>query len=245
MLWRGSTRVRPEEAHVRNRGVLLLALAIAAVLAAGSAVALIQAGDDPKVGALPTASPTASQTPTQSPTPSPSATESATPEPTASQAPSATPRATRSATARPTSGGSTTYSYPKPSTTYPGLQLTITATSQDDDPTEYTLVAQASDGDGRIYFNGLSWGDGTTQPAAANPQRCKNYPPLTSPPGAYQPENDSKQYTFTHRYAPGSYVITVQVASVNGDCRPNGPKREDRLLRVRINVPSPAPTPTP
>lgn len=252
MLWPGSTRVRPEEAHVRNRFVLPLALVIAAVLAAGSAYALINAGDDSglKIGALPTASPTSSSTPTAtaSPTESPTASPTETPTAGPTAGPTAAPRATASPTRTRTSApssGSRTYSYPKPSQTYAGLELTITASSQDSDPTYYTLTAKSSDGDGTIFFNGLSWGDGTTQSAAANPQRCKSYPTLHSAPGSYQPQRDAKTFTFHHRYAPGSsYVITVKVASVNVDCRPNGPKREDQLLRVRVHVPPPA-TPTP
>jgi hypothetical protein len=225
---------------VRNRGVLLLALLIAAVLAAGSAFALINAGDDsgPKVDALPTASPTPTATETPSATPTATPTESATPEPTATATTSPTAKPTASATSKPTSSG--TYSYPKPSHSYQGLELTLSSPDNNQPAGEdFVLTVKSSDGDGKIFFNGLSWGDGQSEPAAANPQHCKSYPqPPTSPQGAYQPQPDSKTFTFHHKYLVGGrdYVIAVKVASVNGDCRPNGPKREDTKLYLRIHV---------
>ena len=248
MLWRGSTGVRPEEAQVRNRGVLLLALVIAAVLAAGAAFALVNAGDDsgPRL-TLPTLSPT--PTDTASATPSATPTATATPSATATASPTATSKPT--ATAKPSAtstSGSHTYAYPKPTHTYAGLELTIHSPSNNEPPgSDFVLTAKATDGDGTIFFNGMSWGDGSTEPAQANPQHCKSYPqPPTSPQGSYQPQSDSKTFTFHHRYLVGGrdYVITVKVASVNVDCRPNGPKRQDTLLRVRIHVTTPEPSPT-
>jgi hypothetical protein len=246
MLGPGCTRVLPEEAHVRNRGVLLLALLIAAVLAAGSVYAFVNAGDGsgPTIDALPSPSATASESPTPSPTPSvtPSETSTPTPTPTATQgsSPRATPKATSSATrtSSPRSSSSTTYAYPKPSRDYDRLQLTITANPEHGTVGEtFRVVGTATDGDGRIYFTGMSWGDGSSEPAGSNPQHCKSWPPLTSRPGPYQPRPDKKRYAFDHQYlTPGDYTITFHVRSVNEDCRPNGPKREDRVLSVVVHV---------
>jgi hypothetical protein len=224
---------------VRNRGVLLLALAIAAVLAAGSIFALLNAGDDsgPKVDALPTTSPAATETPSPTASPTPTETATSSPEPTATA--TAAPTTTRTSTSKPTTSG-TTYAYPRPTRRYEGLQMSVDATNEGDgdaDPLDYTVTVHATDGDGTIYFNGLSWGDGTSQPAQANPQRCKSYPPLTSPAGPYDPQNDSKTYVFHHHYPAlnKAYTITVKVASVNVDCRPHGPAREDQHLSVTVH----------
>jgi hypothetical protein len=239
---------------VRNRGVLLLALLIAAVLAAGSGYALYNAGDDssPAVGALPTTSATPSATPSETPSETPSATPTETASPT--PAVTASPTSTRSSSPRATSG-SHTYAYPKPSRTYDGLQVTLTSNPQHGTVGQnFRVTIEATDGDGKLFFNGLSWGDGATVPSQGNPQRCKSYPPLTSPPGAYQPQPDARTgstaYRFDHKYlAPPAqadhYDITVHIASVNADCRPNGPKREDRTLTVRVYVTAPKPTPSP
>ena len=240
MLGRGSTRLPLEEAHVRNRGVLLLALVIAAVLAAGAGYAFSNAGDDssPSIGALPTTSPTPTESATATPTATPS--ETATPAPTETASPAATPTATRTTTSHPTTA-SQTYAYPRPpSQGYEGLQMSMTASNEGDndaDPLDYTVTVTASDKDGTIYFNGLSWGDGTSQPAQADPQHCKSWPPLTSPPGPYQPHPDSKKWVFHHRYPAldKGYVITAKVASVNADCHPHGPRREDKSLSVTVH----------
>lgn len=236
----------------RSRVFLILALAIAALLAAGTAAALIQSGDAEPV-VLPTAAPISTATPT--PTPSPTATPSST------ATPSATPSPTSTATGGSTTGGSSgsgggtttggssthTYAYPKPPKGgYDGLRLKVTV-----DPgsgplgTVFKVTATGTDGDGTIYFNGLSWGDGTGEPAQKSPQRCKSYPPPTSPPGAYQPDPDKKDYSFSHRYlAPGKYTITVKIASVNETCKPNGPATQYQTVQVPITVTEPEPTPT-
>jgi hypothetical protein len=233
----------------RSRVFLLLALAIAAVLAAGSAVALIRAGDGEPV-VLPTSIPSSSATPSATPTGTPTPTADPSAGPTATSGSTATPTST-AGTSGGTSGGSTggsgTYAYPKPPKGgYEGLRLKVTV-----DPgsgpvgTEFKLTAVGNDGDGTIYFNGLTWGDGTSEPAQSNPQRCKSYPPLKSPPGAYEPDPDSKTYRFSHRYlAPGRYTITVRVASVNETCKPNGPATQYQTVQVPITVTEPEPTPT-
>ena len=47
-------------------------------------------------------------------------------------------------------------------------------------------------------------------PRSSRRRRCKAYPPLTSPPGAYQPQPDKKNYgPYDHTFtAPGTYTIT-------------------------------------
>lgn len=117
------------------------------------------------------------------------------------------------------------------------MELTLTADHNEEVGDIYTVVGKATDGDGTIYFTGMTWGDGASEPRQSSPRKCKSYPPLTSPPGPYQPDPDSKTYTFNHRYlAPGDYKITFRVASLNADCRPNGPKDETRVLSVTVTV---------
>ena len=65
----------------------------------------------------------------------------------------------------------------------------------------FSVTAVATDGDGEIYMNGLDFGDGTTVPAQTSPKKCKAYPPLHSPPGAYQAEPDKKDFgPYSHKY---------------------------------------------
>jgi hypothetical protein len=233
----------------KSRVFLLLALAIAALLATASAVAFTQSGDDEPDVALPTAAPTTSETPsatpsptsTLTPEPSPAATATATATTTATADPSAAP------TRRPTTGPSTrTFAYPKPSQSYERLKVRVTANpGSGDQGTVFEIVSAAEDGDGTIYFSGLTWGDGASERSQPSPRKCKSYPPLTSPPGAYQPDPDKKTYTFSHRYTePGTYKVVVTITSVNADCRPNGPANDVVKVEIPITVTKAQPTPT-
>lgn len=229
-----------------SRTTLLVSLIISAMLAGLAGVALINAGDDtgptkglPPAGPLPTLSPTRPATP--SPTPTPTATATATPTATASPTATATatakPTATKTATAKPTT--QQTYAYPKPTRSYAPLQVTMRSSRGAGEVGDtFSITAVATDGDGEIYMNGLDFGDGTTVPAQSSPKKCKAYPPLHSPPGAYQAEPDKKDFgPYTHKYlAPGTYTITMRVASVNADCKPNGPKDESRILQLKVTV---------
>lgn len=231
----------------------VLAFLVAGGLVAGATVAFVNSGDEdttkaasPIAGA--TASPTASATPdptpepTVAPTPTPSASAAPSPSTTASASPSASVSASASA------GTGKTFAYPKPSRTYDGLRATATINPGGGNTgTTFDLTVKGTDGDGEIYFAGLTWGDGSSVPAEASPQQCKTYPPLTSPPGAYQPSPDSASYTKSHRFArPGTYTVTVQIASVNKDCKPGGPASErSDLPSFRVTVvaaPSPSPS---
>lgn len=237
-------------AFFARRSVLLVTLLVAALLAGLSGYALTNAGDEgsPQL-TLPTAgpSPTLSSTPKATPSTTPSPTATASPAPTetstSTHRPTATPHSTRTS-----SGGSGTYAYPKPSRRYDGLRLTGQFTGKNvtvGDP--YKVSAVATDGDGTIYFTGLDWGDGSKVPGQASPQHCKSYPPLHSPPGPYQPQPDKKNFgPFNHTYVtPGTYTIIVKVASVNADCRPNGPKPEATSVALKVTVTAPAPSPSP
>lgn len=231
-----------------------LAVLAASGLVAVATVAYVNAGDETPTKAVdvpvtPGVAPTLSPLPSD--TPSPSETPSATAAPSASA--SATPTATASASPSPSSSSSgTTYAYPRPTRSYEGLRLSATMNPGDGyTTTTFSMSVTASDGDGTIYLQSIEWGDGTktTEP---NPQACKSYPPLTSPPGAYDPQDDSYQKSFKHKYAAkGNYVVTVTVASVNKDCRPHGPATETRTARfdgsnsVTVSEPEASPSPSP
>lgn len=229
-----------------------LAVLVSAGLVAGATVAYVNAGDEDPSRAVDVpvaagASPTAEPVPTEAPTEAPSATPSA----TTTASPTAAPTASAAASPSPSrTGSSTTYPYPKPTRTYDGLRLSATMNPGDGyTTTRFTMSVTASDGDGTIYLKSISWGDGTTT-TEPNPQSCKSYPPLTSPPGAYQPQADDYKRSFPHTYkAEGDYKVVVTVASVNKDCRPNGPRTEERTAvfdganSVTIS-PSPSPTPS-
>lgn len=247
---------------VNPRLIGVAAFVVAAGLVGGATVAFVNAGDEddtkarsPLAGATPSpsASPTPEATvePTPEPTPSPTATASATPAATASASPSATTSASPRASAS-SSPATTTYAYPKPTRSYDGLRAKATLDpGSGNTGTTFELTASGTDGDGEIYLATLNWGDGTSS-AEASPQRCKTYPPLTSPPGAYQPSPDSATFVRRHTYAkPGTYTLTVQLESVNKDCKPNGPAKErSSLPSITVKVvagasPSPTASPSP
>jgi hypothetical protein len=242
-------------AFMTSKSFLLIALIVAALLAGLSGYALSNAGDDsgptlslPTAGPTPTLGRTASATPSVTPTASASATATApataTPTATASPTPSATksatpkPTPTKSATPKP-SPTTKTYAYPKPTKTYAGLRLTGTFTGKTATVGDvYRVSAVATDGDGTIYMNGLSWGDGASVGSQPSPKKCKSYPPLHSPPGAYQPDPDKKDFgPYEHTFTKaGTYTIRFYVASVNADCRPNGPSNESTFVEMKVTV---------
>ena len=230
-----------------------LAVLVSAGLVAGATVAYVNAGDESpskavEVPVTPGVAPTSAPLPSEAPSETPSASPTAV-------APTATPSATPSATASPSpsksSGGTTAYAYPRPTRTYDGLRLSATMNPGDGyTTTRFSMSVTASDGDGTIYLQSIDWGDGT-KTAEADPTACKTYPSPTSQPGPYEPQADSYQKAFPHTYAKaGDYVVVVTVASVNKDCRPHGPSREDRVARfdgansVTVTAP-PAATPSP
>jgi pyruvate/2-oxoglutarate dehydrogenase complex dihydrolipoamide acyltransferase (E2) component len=228
-----------------SKPFLLVGLLVAAVLAAGAGVTLRDAGDDtgPRL-ALPTGGPTPTASATASPTATP--TPSATPTATASATPSATATATRSATPAPTRSASPapkTYAYPKPTKSYAPLTVTLRSSRGSGEVGDvFTITSVATDGDGEIYMAGLDFGDGTRVPTQSTPTKCKAYPPLHSPPGAYQPSPDKKDFgPYEHRYlSPGDYTITIRVSSVNATCKPNGPANETRVLQLKVTVTAPS-----
>lgn len=245
----------PAFVRANPRAFAVLAVLLAGGLLAGSAVAYVEAGDgDGTTKAVAPVVPTA--TPTTEPTPEPTETATVVPTPVATTpAPTASPTPSPSATTSPTpvatSTGTRTYAYPKPTRVYDGLTLSATLNHADGDTaTVFSFDLSATDGDGTIYFDGIDWGDGTRTPAAASPQRCKSYPPLTSPPGPYRAEPDSYRSNgqYTHRYTrTGDYQVTVRVSSVNADCRPNGPAKETRTATfsgVTISSTDPSPSPS-
>lgn len=230
--------------------VLGAAFVLAAGLAAGAGVVFANAGDDTTSQAT---SPLVTPAPTGTayvPTPEPTVEVTATAAPTPTTTVTATATATASATPSATvSPGTKTYAYPRPPKKYEGLALRATL-----DPgngttdTTFHLTIKGSDGDGTVRFTGLTYGDSTREPAQADPTHCKSYPPLTSPPGAYQPEPSARTYSFTHRYArPGRYTLTMHLTSVNADCKPHGPAPEtrDAAFTVTVIVPAPVPSATP
>lgn len=229
-----------------------LAVLGASALVAGATVAYVNAGDESPTKSVdvPVAAgvvPTSQPVPTFAPTTEPSASASPTSVPSAS--PTAAPSATATASPTPSRSSSTTYAYPRPTRTYDGLRLSATMNPGDGyTTTRFSMTVTASDGDGAVYLKSIDWGDGTTT-TEPNPQSCKTYPPLTSPPGAYEPQSSSYKKSFPHTYrAEGDYTVVVTVASVNKDCRPNGPAREERVARfdgVNSVTISPSPTPSP
>lgn len=220
---------------VRTRVFLLLALAIAAVLAAGSAFALINADDEPAL-TLPTAAPTTSLSPLATPSPTASPTPSATPTATPTSSP--TPTATRTATPTSSPTAVKTYAYPSPSHRYDSLRMSGTLSQGlATVGTNIELTVNATDGDGTIYLTQLSWGDGTSDPAQPSPRHCKSWPTLHSPPGAYRPEPDTFKAVAHHRWVtPGDYTVTVTVTSVNADCKPHGPATERATVQIPIRI---------
>ncbi len=233
-----------------------VAFVVAAGLATGAGVVFANAGSDTTTVAT---SPTVTAAPTQTtdvPTTAPSvdvtATPDATPTATVSATPTPTPTTTASASATPSasaSPGTKTFAYPRPSKQYEGLILRGTL-----DPgngttdTTFNLTIKGSDGDGKVRFAGLTYGDGTSEPAQADPTRCKSYPPLTSPAPAYEPAPSAQTYSFRHRYTrPGRYTLTMHLTSNNADCKPNGPAKEARqaVFTVLVTVAPPAPSATP
>lgn len=237
------------------KAVLGVAFIVAAGLAGGAGVIYVNAGDDTtSVATSPVVTPAPSQTvqvPTTAPTPDVTASASASATPTAT----ATATASASATPSPTlSPGTKTYPYPRPTQGYEGLILRGTLNpGGGTTATVFHLTLRGTDGDGTIGFNGLTYGDGAGEAAAPHRVGCRNYPPLTSPPGAYQPEPDSQTYTFRHRYtAAGTYTLTMHLTSSNADCKPHGPKSEARDAQFTVVVavappvtPTPSPTPKP
>lgn len=228
--------------------VLGAALVVAAGLAVGAGIVFANAGGDAKSAAT---SPTMTPTPTPTPTadvPTTAPTIDVTSTPKATPAASATPTASASPTASATaSARTTTYPYPKPSRQYDGLTLrgTLDPGSGTTDTT-FHVTLKGSDGDGKVRFAGLTYGDGTAEAAQADPTRCRSYPPLTAPPGPYRPEPSAQTYTFSHRYTrPGRYTLTMHLTSNNADCKPNGPAKEARDAAFTVTVIVPAPVPSP
>ena len=208
----------PMPAFMRTRAFLVVALLVSTGLVGGAGYALVTArddqGSDTNAGA--STSPTTSPTPEASPGVTVSPTPDVTVSPTAGASASASASATASATA---TSSSKTYDYPR-SPGYSGLVLTVT-NNPGSGPvgTNFELTVKGHDGDGTIYFGGLTWGDGTSVSPDASPQHCKSYPPLTSPPGAYQPQPDDLKNVYHHRFlTPGHYVITVSIS-----CTPETP----------------------
>jgi hypothetical protein len=202
-----------------------LAVVVAGGLAGAAGYALEQATGDSSPAALPaptastTALPTASPTPTQTPSETPSST-----------APSATPTATAVPTATPTTR---LYAYPRPSKTYARLALSASVNPRTGTVGQlFALSAATSDGDGTIYVTSVDWGDGTVGAGEANPGACPAYPSPTAQPGGYRPQPDRRNLRSTHRYRQaGRYTVTVQVRSLNADCRPYGPVQEQATAR--------------
>jgi hypothetical protein len=234
------------------RVAAVVGLVVSAGLAGGAAYALVQVTDDDTRSTAAATQPTpAALTPTPTPTASP--TPSPTPAPVVTVTPTASPGAVPTATPTPRPTGPVrTYAYPKPTTSYQGLSLSATIDPGNGDTTDvFSVTVKATDGDGRTYFAGLDWGDGTTVAADPSPRRCASYPPLTSPPGPYRPQPDARTFgPYRHRFTRGgTYTVTVRVSSVNADCRPNGPQAETSAAvfeKVQVFVPSSAqPSPTP
>ncbi|MCW2707280.1 MAG: hypothetical protein JWM22_1122 [Frankiales bacterium] len=205
-----------------------LAVVVAGGLAGAAGYALEQATGESSPAALPapTASPTASPTPTQTPTETPTPTPVLSPTPTATAVPTATPRTTATPTTR-------FYAYPRPSKTYARLALSASVNPRTGTVGQlFALSAATSDGDGTIYVTSVDWGDGTVGAGEANPGACPAYPSPTAQPGGYRPQPDRRNLRFTHRYRQaGSYTVTVEVRSLNADCRPYGPAQEQATAR--------------
>jgi hypothetical protein len=205
-----------------------LAVVVAGGLAGAAGYALEQATGESSPAALPapTASPTASPTPTQTPTETPTPTPVLSPTPTATAVPTATPRTTVTPTTR-------FYAYPRPSKTYARLALSASVNPRTGTVGQlFALSAATSDGDGTIYVTSVDWGDGTVGAGEANPGACPAYPSPTAQPGGYRPQPDRRNLRFTHRYRQaGRYTVTVEVRSLNADCRPYGPAQEQATAR--------------
>ncbi len=240
--------------------VLGVSFVVAAGLLGGAAVAYVNAGGGGSTSAVSpvvTPGPTAVASPeptVETPAPAPSPTATAVPTATVTASPSASPSVAPSATATATGTPTRTYPYPAPSQTYAGLVLSATLNpGGGTTATPFDLRMKATDGDGEIYFDGLTWGDGGAAAADASPQKCGTYPPLTSKPGAYQPSPDEAEFRKGHTYPrAGTYTLTAHVSSVSKDCKPNGPAKETRTVTFTVRIsaaptasPSASPTPSP
>jgi hypothetical protein len=201
-----------------------LAVVVAGGLAGAAGYALEQATGDSSPAALP--APTASPTPRQTLSEAPSPTPAPTATPTATAVPSATPRPTATPTTR-------LYAYPRPSKTYARLALSASVDPRTGTVGQlFALSAATSDGDGTIYVTSVDWGDGTVGAGEADPGACPAYPSPTAQPGDYRPQPDRRNLRFTHRYRQaGRYTVTVEVRSLNDDCRPYGPAQEQATAR--------------
>lgn len=223
----------PVQALVRARPYLFVGIAIvlSAGLCAGAALAFVNASNGgPSTASVPLPTPTPTMTPPQTPTPRPTPTPSATAK--ASASPSARP------TASPPGTGVRTYAYPKPTRSYDSLRFRAASTSgSGTSATLVTVTVAAKDGDGDITFGGLTWGDGTAEPAEAVADHCPSYPSPTAAPGPYQPKPSSRTFTRQHRYAAtGTYPARVSVRSGNTSCRPNGPGPEAQTVTFTVHV---------
>jgi hypothetical protein len=236
----------------RARGLAIGAVVVSALLAGTAAYALDQATDDsaptvlsspePVVTESPTAEPTVDPTLAPIPTLTPLPTLSPTPTSTASPTHSASPTASQTAVVTASPTPRRIYPYPKPTTVYAGLALSAKLIPRGGSQYAVSVVTEddrngATDGDGTIYLESLSWNDGPLV-RGVNPTSCRSYPPLTSPPGPYQPEPDSKRATYEHTYpsGPANYHIVLTIRSVNADCKPNGPKPETATLEFDVEL---------
>ena len=216
-----------------------LLVAAAFVLSAGlfgtAAVAYVVASrdDGPKKAGptvhpsliLPTTEPSATPTPSTAPTASP------TPAPSPTAAPSASPAAaTPSPSASPKPATTSPRPRPTRTTTKPGLFVDAVLDPADGDTvatvTDFVLSAHATDGDGTIKLQSVTWGDGTKS-TSGKTSEC-----------ASTGTGDCKDFELHHVYnRTGRFEVYLTITS--------GPTAEKQVLHISAFVNHPAPTPSP
>jgi hypothetical protein len=218
----------------RARLLVIAAFVLSAGLFGTAAVAYVVASrdDGPKKAGptvhpsviVPTQEPSATPTPTLEPTSSPTPAASPTASPSASPATSPSPSASpRAATSSPRP--SPTRSFVKQ-----GLFVDAVLDPADGDTvatvTDFVLSAHATDGDGTIKLQSVTWGDGTKS-TSGKTSEC----PSTG-------TGDCKDFELHHVYnRTGRFEVYLTVTS--------GPTAEKQVLHISAFVNHPAPTPSP
>ena len=208
----------------RGRAAVVVAFFAAAALAAGAAVALVQASDHPRTlgSTLPRSEPTLifpSETPTPTPTAIPLGTPTATPTPTATLSPTASPTPKPTATATRTT---------RPSASPTKAPAPLHATASVAEPTALRagtavhLAVRGTDGEAEsIVLESVDWGDGSEPVGPFAGTGCTN---TTVPAGGA-----CRDFATTHTFSQaGTFTVVATVTS--------GPDSELVTVELTLDV---------
>ncbi|HEX8002407.1 MAG TPA: hypothetical protein VF519_06895 [Mycobacteriales bacterium] len=197
----------------RRRRAQVAAVAVAACLAVAGSAVVVSGGEPARRVVAASESPTAAPAPSAV-TSSPPPTHSVTAHPTISPY-HGTPPSFPSPTAT-TAEPSTPPAEPVTASARGGHGLTLTATYDPGDlPTATlgTLVVEASDDDGEIYPGGITWGDGTSEPAMMVAASCVQ-DPMPTPLRSREPHPAHWRQELPHAWRhAGDYALRVVVHS--------------------------------